>query len=78
MNRLIPRSWGEIFVNNFLDLSVNVSHLFLRNICRWNIASASSPSPPAAPINDPAQPFKHVHGLMGDQWPSSAFDPITS
>jgi hypothetical protein len=26
MNRLIHRSWGEGFVNIFLDLSINISH----------------------------------------------------
>ena len=28
MNRLIHRSWGEGFVNIFLDLFINISHLF--------------------------------------------------
>lgn len=26
MNRFIPRSWGESFVNVFLDLSKDISH----------------------------------------------------
>ena len=26
MNRLIHRSWGEGFVNIFLDLSIHISH----------------------------------------------------
>ena len=28
LNRLIHRSWGEGFVNIFLDLFINISHLF--------------------------------------------------
>ena len=35
-------------MNIFLDLFGNISLLFLRNICRCNTVSASSPSPAAA------------------------------